>query len=106
MNALIQLQIWAPKTRATELTDALLNYQSAETADAALVFSTSSMGYYPLDSSDLSTAEQVLGYQNVQWFLVSLAAVELQNLFDYLRQTLGQTGFEYQVMPVIDKGYL
>jgi hypothetical protein len=97
---LVQLQIHAPQTRVEELTDALLCYP------ADLVFSTQLWRDYPLDPQALSAKEQVLGYQNVQIYLMMLEFNQVQPLLDYLAEQFGHSRLSYRVLPILQQGMI
>lgn len=100
MTKRIQLQIHARQARATELTDALLCYEPD------LVFSTSLIRDYHLDTQALSASEQVLGYQDSLFYMIVIEENELEPLLDFLRKTLSRAGLHYQVVPVMQQGVI
>jgi hypothetical protein len=100
MRNTVQLQIQAPQARVGELTDALLCYP------AGLVFSTQLWRNYHLDSQALSAKEQVLGYQSVQVYMITLEFEQVQPLLDYLAGQFGHCKLSYRVLPILQHGVI
>lgn len=100
MTKRIQLQIHARQARATELTDALLCYEPE------LVFSTSLIRDYHLDTQALSASEQVMGYQDTLFYMIVIEEAELEPLLAFLRKTLTKAGLHYQVVPIMQQGII
>lgn len=98
MTNLVQLQIQAPQMRVDELTDALLCYPPG------LVFSTQLLRDYHLEQQALSAKEQVLGYQSVQIYLITMEFKQVQPLLDYLAEQFGHGRLSYRVLPILQQG--
>lgn len=100
MNDWVQLQIYAPQTQVEALTDALLSHV------AGLLFSTVLLRDYQLNPQALSLKEQVLGYEAMQVYLITLERQALAALLAYLNEQLPFTQLRYQVVPIVQMGVI
>ncbi|MDY0137698.1 MAG: DUF3240 family protein [Thiomicrospira sp.] len=96
----IQLQIFAAQAQVEALTDALLSYS------AGLLFSTSLWRDYQLNPRALSLKEQVLGYESMQVYLITLERQALTALLAYLGEHLPYAALRYQVVPIVQIGVI